>query len=86
MTGRFERKMLVLILVLGVLLSFSMYNLLWKPEVPRASAVLASGDIGVYWDANCTQTVTSIDWGNLAPGATEEVVVCVRNEGNETLP
>lgn len=86
MVGRFERETVVLILILAVLSSFIMYNLVFrKSSFPSASAVLTGGNIGVYWDANCTQTVTSIDWGNLTPGDTEEVVVFVRNEGNQTL-
>ena len=85
MAARFGRKALVLILVLAVLLSLSAHNLLWKSNVPSVSAVLIGGDIGVYWDAKCTKTVTSIDWGNLTPGATEEVAVYVRNEGNQTV-
>jgi hypothetical protein len=86
MKGRFERSTLVLVLISAVLLSFLMYNQLFRKSlVPSASAVLTGGNIGVYWDVNCTQTVTSIDWGNLTPGATEEVAVYVRNEGNQTL-
>jgi len=36
--------------------------------------------VGVYWDHECTKEVTSIEWGELAPGATSSVNIFVRNE------
>jgi len=84
---RFEhKKTFVLVLVLAVLLSFSAHELLfWKSSALSASAVETGVNIGVYWDVNCTQKVSSISWGNLTPGDTRQVVVYVRNEGNQTL-
>lgn len=38
--------------------------------------------VGVYWDNNCTNAVTSIDWGMVEPGSTENVTSYIRNEGN----
>jgi hypothetical protein len=83
---RFEnKKTLVLVLILAVLLSFNLYELLLRQSsVPSVSAVDTGANIGVYWDANCTQRVDSISWGALTPGQTKQVVVYVRNEGNET--
>jgi uncharacterized protein (DUF2237 family) len=49
-----------------------------------ASAVQAGAGIGVYWDAGCTQSVDSINWGSLINGGTEDIVMYVRNEGNDT--
>jgi hypothetical protein len=62
-----------------------MHGLLLRGSpVPSASAVTASANIGVYWDRRCTQLVSSIDWGTLTPGGTQNAVVYVQNEGNET--
>jgi len=38
--------------------------------------------VGVYWDISCNNQVTSIDWGVVQPGATKDVTVYIRNEGN----
>jgi hypothetical protein len=46
-------------------------------------AVEAIG-VGVYWDSNCTNPVSSIDWGTLTPGSLKNVIVYVKNEGNGT--
>jgi hypothetical protein len=85
--GRLQNKRtFVLVLILATLLSFTAYKLFfWNSSVPSASAVEAEGSIGVYWDANCSQRVYSIDWGTLTLGETKEVIVYVRNEGNQTL-
>jgi len=38
--------------------------------------------VGVFWDSNCTDTVSFIDWGMVEPGSMNNVTVYVRNEGN----
>ena len=37
---------------------------------------------GLYGDQACTSSVSSINWGTLSPGSSENVTVYVRNEGN----
>jgi hypothetical protein len=37
--------------------------------------------IELYWNAGCTDPVTSIDFGNLQKGAYEEVLIYVKNAG-----
>jgi hypothetical protein len=84
--GRLQKRRFVLVLILVTLLLFAAYRLFfWDSSVPSASAVEAEGSLGVYWDANCSQRVDSIDWGTLTLGETKEVIVYVRNEGNQTL-
>lgn len=50
----------------------------------NVSAVETSGNIGIYWDKNCSYSTLSIDWGTLPPGGHKEFVVYVRNEANES--
>jgi len=38
--------------------------------------------LGVFWDSNCTNPVTFIDWGMVEPGSMNNVTVYMRNEGN----
>ena len=38
--------------------------------------------VGVFWNSNCTNPVSFIDWGVVEPGSTNNVTVYVRNEGN----
>ena len=35
-------------------------------------------NIEVYWDSNCTDEVSTIEWGTLEPGSSRNVTVYVR--------
>jgi len=39
-------------------------------------------NIGIYWDSNGTNPVSSVDWGNVEPDLTRNVTVYIVNEGN----
>ena len=38
-------------------------------------------NVGVYWDGNCSNTVSSIDWGDVEPESVKNVSLFIRNEG-----
>lgn len=38
--------------------------------------------VGVYWDNNCSNRVSSVEWGTVEPGSIKNVAIYVRNEGN----
>ncbi len=38
--------------------------------------------VGVYRDENCTNILTSFDWGIIGPGSVKNDTAYVRNEGN----
>jgi len=42
-------------------------------------------DIGVYSDSQCTTQLTSMTWGTLEPGANQNVVCYIKNEGNTAM-
>lgn len=50
--------------------------------IPGNSGTVKAVGVGVYWDQACTQNVTSINWGLVEPGSSENVTVYIRNEGN----
>ena len=81
-----KRRAVSVIMVVILLLGFCVFELMFfKGPVPNVSGVETLEDIGVYWDENCSLMVYSIDWGILSPGEVREVVVFVRNEGNESF-
>jgi hypothetical protein len=81
-----HNKVPYLFMVLMLMLAVGTFEFLYlRNSVPSVSAVVATGGIGIYWDAGCTKTVSSIDWGVLSPGQTKEVVVYARNEGNQPV-
>jgi hypothetical protein len=78
--------------VAGILVAFVLLNgtvmgtLLGQVTLPNLGTVKATG-VGVYWDSDCSNSVTSVNWGTVAPGSTNDVTVYIKNEGNaaETL-
>jgi len=50
-------------------------------SVPNTGAVEAIG-VGVYWDNECTNRLSSIDWGVLEPGSSKHVTCYIQNEGS----
>lgn len=60
--------------ILGQLLSFHLIGSRGKVTVIG---------VGVYWDANCSSPVYSLDWGSVTPGSIKNQTVFIRNEGNE---
>lgn len=78
--------------VAGILVAFVLLNgtvmgtLLGQVTLPNLGTVKAMG-VGVYWDSGCSNSVTSVNWGTVAPGSTNDVTVYIKNEGNaaETL-
>ena len=49
--------------------------------VSNAGTVKAIG-VGVYWGNECTNATSSVDWGTLEPGSSENITCYIRNEGN----
>jgi len=39
----------------------------------------------VYWDNECTDEVTTIDWGEIDVGSTKSVTVYIKNEGDTPI-
>jgi hypothetical protein len=53
--------------------------------VSIAESVGVGRSIDVYSDAQCRNSVGSIDWGTLSPGDSKNVTVYVRNEGETSI-
>ena len=78
--------------VAGILVAFVLLDgtvmgtLLGQVTLPNLGTVKTTG-VGVYWDSGCSNSVTSVNWGTVAPGSTNDVTVYIKNEGNaeETL-
>jgi len=70
-----------LALVGGVFVSGIMMT---SRTLPSSGSIKAI-NVGVYWDFDCTQNVTVIDWGIPGPGDVVNKTVYVKNSGNSGL-
>jgi hypothetical protein len=72
---------------LAVLLSIVALTVLASGFTQSSVRIVGRGTVkavgvGVFWDSNCTNPVSFIDWGMVEPGSMNNVTVYVRNEGN----
>ena len=47
--------------------------------------IQASPGIGIYSNSLCTQELSNIPWGTLEPGASQDIVLYIKNEGNVAI-
>lgn len=52
--------------------------------ITNVSVLGAEGGVGVYWDRNCSNVVSSIPWGTLTPGSVKDITVYIQNK--EDIP
>ena len=50
-----------------------------------ASGVISTTNLGLYSDYACTQTLTSISWGDISPGSTVSKTIYVKNTGSQPI-
>ena len=85
---RKNRKLLLLVLALVIVVAFSSVSLAFLIRAyQNARTIPTSGEIkvfgvGIFWDAACDNRVTALDWGLAEPGLTTNVTIYIRNEGN----
>lgn len=53
-------------------------------SIANVSAVEANG-VGIYWNSNCSNAVSSINWGTLAPSSVKNITVYIRNEEQKPI-
>ena len=54
-------------------------------RIIASTGTVKAVNVGVYWNQNCTETVTSIDWGMLEPAESKNATIYLKNEGNTPI-
>ncbi len=62
---------------------YATYSTALSSTTPSPISTFAT--IGIYYDQACTNPVPSISWGTLSPGASQNQVLYIRNEGNTAV-
>jgi hypothetical protein len=73
------------LVVLGLVLTVSTAGLLSVSQTVTSTGTVTAVNVGVYSDSSCTQILTSIDWGTIAPGNSVTRTVYVKNTGNSQI-
>ena len=80
-TGQVKPSAAILIAALFTL-ALAAYAILQSSVRINNQGTVKALDVGVYWDSNCTNPVSLINWGTVEPDSTNNVTIYVRNEGN----
>jgi hypothetical protein len=81
---RVGRRILIeLLLLICILLGVGMIAASqWSATIITGRGNLRVEGVGVYHDADCSFSVTFLDWGTVEPDSTKDISLYVRNEGN----
>lgn len=71
----------ILVIIMNILVIAYASTTFHSTSIKSVGAIESLG-VDVYWDENCSQPVTVIDWGTIYPGSTKNVTIYVVNEGN----
>jgi hypothetical protein len=76
------KPLAVMLIVAALTLTLVVFALLQYSVRIGGRGTVKAVSVGVFWDSNCTNRVSFIDWGMVEPGPMNNVTVYVRNEGN----
>ncbi|MCW4045697.1 MAG: hypothetical protein NWE94_09305 [Candidatus Bathyarchaeota archaeon] len=68
-----------------VLASTLMITAIALPNKNSSSQTTQQASIGLYWDQNCRNAVTNVQWGKIEAGSSSSITIFVRNEGKTAL-
>ena len=71
--------------IAGLFLTLTTAGLLSVNQSVPTSGTVSTVNVGVYSDSACTQQLTTISWGSVAPGATVARTVYVKNTGTNQI-
>lgn len=75
----------IYVLVGSVLLVTSILAVLTIQWRMRGTGSVKGVELGVYWDSECTDATSSLDFGLLAPGSSRNFSLYLRNKGDLDL-
>ena len=65
--------------------SSAIYGLLVSSlTLPSVGSVKTVG-VGAYWDSDCTNEISMINWGSVEPGDTKTVITYIKNDGSSAI-
>lgn len=89
MTFENTQKLLVTVMLavvaVGATTSIIVFGILSSSRSVQSFGTVKAVNIAVYWDSDCTNATSTINWGMLSSGETKNVTIYLRNEGNVAL-
>ena len=79
-----SQTLVIFVLVASVLVASTFALLTIQKDIPGSGSIKGVG-VGVYWDLQCNNPISSIDFGLLEAGSQKDFTLYLRNEGNTVL-
>ncbi len=73
-------------MLVGALITIMSFLILLQPyEILTNVSAVESVGVGVYWNSECTEAMTLIDWGGLYPSSSRSIEIFIRNENTAPI-
>jgi len=82
LSQRSSALILLTIAAMAVATVFLTSGLLFGSKTLNNQGNVNAIGVGVYWENTCVNEVTIIDWHNMEPGSSKDVIIYIKNEGN----
>ena len=79
-----SQVLMIYVLVASVLVASTFAVITIQKNVPGSGSIKGVG-LGIYWDLQCRNETTSIDFGLLEAGTQKDFTLYLKNEGNADL-
>ena len=77
--------LLLVVSSLALISAFAVFGLLRASRTVESSGTVDAINVEVYWDSQCTQAVSELDWGFLEPGMSVNKTIYVKNTGTVSM-
>ena len=74
--------LLLVTLAVALVGGLAVSGILSASRTVGTSGTVKAINVEVYWDSECTQVVSDVDWGFCEPDSTVEKIIYVKNNGN----
>ena len=79
-----SQTLVIFVLVASALVASTFALFTIQKNIPGTGSIKGLG-LGIYWDQQCQNPTSSIDFGVLEPGSQKDYTLYLRNEGNTDL-
>ena len=80
-----SQALVIYALVVSILAVSTVMALLTAQKTIQGTGSIKAVGLGVYWDLQCTNVTSSLDFGQLEPGSSKNFTLYLKNEGNSAL-
>jgi len=79
------QALVIYTLIVSVVAASSVMALLTTQKTISGAGTIKAVGIGVYWDLQCTNATSSLNFGLLEPGQSKNFTLYLKNNGNSPL-